>query len=134
MVVTSKSPPLKVGWVESWKEESGVELAWMLVVMIAAGVTYEAYGLCAKPCVLTWRTQQDAKLVGSRDTEPVDMDFGPCRSPGANPHGYTRGGCIKVHYWNTLHRIFGLILKFLQHIFPKKKKISEHFLVSKNRG
>lgn len=39
MVITFKSRPPVVGWVESWKEESGVKRAWMMVERTAGGVT-----------------------------------------------------------------------------------------------
>ena len=90
MVITVKSRPPKVGWVESWKEESGVERAWMTVERTAGGVTYEARTVCqavSPQWSSTCRAQQNGKLVTSGDAEPVDMDFGLCRSPGANPHG-----------------------------------------------
>ena len=68
---------------ESWKEESGVERAWMTVERTAGGVTYEARTVCqavSPEWSSTWRAQQNAKLGTSGDAEPADMDFGLCRS------------------------------------------------------
>lgn len=83
MVITVKSRPPKVGWVESWKEESGVEWAWMTVERTAGGVTYEARTVCqavSPEWSSTWRAQQNAKLGTSGDAlvsagvlEPVPM-------------------------------------------------------------
>ena len=55
---------------ESWKEESGVEWAWVTVERTAGGVTYEARTVCqavSPEWSSTWRAQQNAKLGTSGD-------------------------------------------------------------------
>lgn len=80
-------------------------------------------GLCAKQCLLSG--PQPGVHSRMQSWAHLGMLWS-LQESGASPHG-TRDGCIKVHYWDTLHRIFGLILKFIQHIFPKEKKPQNTF-------